>query len=162
MRNSSRKGCAGRDGRNRIECSELEKEKTDLQGFDAVLLGAATYHGEMMQPMKTLLFALEKANLEGKVGGSFGAYGWSGEAPGRIYQTMQNVLKMRMVTGPLMLKSASVLGGLKMAQEYGRTLREVSNMHEETRDMRDGRSLTRIPSDPCERSLCGFSAFMTP
>ncbi|NSW87633.1 MAG: FprA family A-type flavoprotein [Syntrophobacteraceae bacterium] len=108
--------------------SELEKEKTDLQGFDAVLLGAATYHGEMMQPMKTLLFALEKANLEGKVGGSFGAYGWSGEAPGRIYQTMQNVLKMRMVTGPLMLKSASVLGGLKMAQEYGRDIaRKVSN-----------------------------------
>lgn len=71
-----------------------------LDGYDAVVLGSATYHGEMLQSMKTFLFSAEKANLEGKAGGAFGAFGWSGEAPGRIFDTMTHVLKMSMVGGP--------------------------------------------------------------
>ena len=93
-----------------------------LNDYDAVVLGSATYHGEMMQTMKTFLFAAEKANLEGKAGGAFGAFGWSGEAPGRIFDTMTHVLKMNMVSGPLRLKSAELGGGSKMAQDYGREI----------------------------------------
>ncbi len=98
------------------------KKVEDLQGFDAYVFGSATYHGEMMQGMKTMLFLAEKTGLEGKVGGSFGAYGWSGEAPGRIFDTMKNVLKMDMVSGPLMLKSALLGGGTEMAQGYGKDI----------------------------------------
>ena len=72
--------------------------------------------------MKTMLFLAEKTGLEGKVGGSFGAFGWSGEAPGRIFDTMKNILKMDMVGGPLRLKSASLGGGTQMAQDYGREI----------------------------------------
>lgn len=98
------------------------KKETDLQGFDAYVFGSATYHGEMMQPMKTMLFLAEKAGLGGKVGASFGAFGWSGEAPGRIYDTMKNICKMDMVRGPLMLKSAQLQGARQMAQDYGREI----------------------------------------
>jgi len=98
------------------------KKVEDLEGFDAYVFGSATYHGEMMQGMKTMLFLAEKTGLEGKVGGSFGAYGWSGEAPGRIFDTMKNVLKMDMVSGPLMLKSALLGGGTEMAQGYGKDI----------------------------------------
>jgi flavorubredoxin len=104
--------------------NEVEKLGLDLSTFDAVVLGAATYHGEMIQTMKTYLFSLEKLNLEGKVGGAFGAFGWSGEAPPRIFDTMQNVFKMNMVSGPLRLKSASLGGGVKMAQDYGGEIAE--------------------------------------
>ena len=45
------------------------KNETDLQGYDALVLGSATYHGDMIQGMKTILFLAEKAELEGKVGG---------------------------------------------------------------------------------------------
>lgn len=93
-----------------------------LDGYDAVVLGSATYHGEMLQSMKTFLFSAEKANLEGKAGGAFGAFGWSGEAPGRIFDTMTHVLKMSMVGAPLKLKSADLGGGNKMAQDYGREI----------------------------------------
>jgi len=96
------------------------KKVEDLAGYDAYVFGSATYHGEMMQGMKTMLFLAEKTGLEGKVGGSFGAFGWSGEAPGRIFDTMKNVLKMDMVSGPLMLKSALLGGGTEMAQGYGK------------------------------------------
>ncbi len=98
------------------------KKEAALEGFDALVLGSATYHGEMMQGMKTMLFLAEKADLKGKAGGSFGAFGWSGEAPGRIFDTMKNIFKMDMVKGPLRLKSASLGGGTKMAQDYGREI----------------------------------------
>ncbi|UCH20119.1 MAG: FprA family A-type flavoprotein [Deltaproteobacteria bacterium] len=98
------------------------KNESDLQGYDAIVFGSPTYHGEMMQGMKTLLFLAEKAGLDGKIGGAFGAFGWSGEAPVRIYDTMQHILKMNMVKDPLMLKSSSLGGGIQMAQDYGREI----------------------------------------
>lgn len=104
-----------------MNVAEIKKE-ADLEGYDAYLFGSATYHGEMMQGMKTMLFLVEKAGLKGKVGGSFGAFGWSGEAPGRIYDTMKQIFEMEMVSGPLMLKSASLGGGIQMAQDYGREI----------------------------------------
>ena len=104
-----------------VNVTEIKKE-TDLEGYDGYLFGSATYHGDMMQGMKTMLFLAEKANLEGKAGGAFGAFGWSGEAPERIYGTMKNIFKMDMVKEPLRLKSASLGGGTQMAQDYGRDL----------------------------------------
>jgi len=101
--------------------SEIKKE-TDLEGYDAYVFGSATYHGEMMQGMKTMLFLAEKLDLEGKTGGSFGAFGWSGEATGRIFDTMKNIFSMDMVSGPLKLKAASLGGGTQMAQDYGRQI----------------------------------------
>jgi len=98
------------------------KNENDLQGFDAVVLGSATYHGDMIQSMKTLLFMAEKAELNGKIGGAFGAFGWSGEAPDRIFGTMENIYKMNMVSGPLRLKSSQLGGGVTMAQDYGKEI----------------------------------------
>ncbi len=108
-------------GADVVNVSAIKKE-SDLEGFDAYVFGSATYHGEMMQSMTTMLFTAEKANLKGKVGGAFGAFGWSGEAPDRIYNTMVNVFKMNMVSGPLRLKSASLGGGVQMAQSYGKEI----------------------------------------
>ena len=101
-----------------VNANEMRKE-SDLDGYDAYIFGSATYHGEMMQGMKTLLFLAEKTNLEEKPGGAFGAFGWSGEAPDRIYDTMKNIFQMDMVSGPLRLKSAALGGGVQMAQDYG-------------------------------------------
>ncbi len=98
------------------------KKGMDLSGYDAYVFGSSTYHGEMMNSMKTMLFIAEKAGLEGKKGGSFGSYGWSGEAAERIFETMKNIFGMDMVDAPLMLKSASIEGGMKMAQSYGKEL----------------------------------------
>ena len=108
---------------NVVKATEIKKEE-DLKGFDALVFGSPTYHGDMVQGMKTLLFMAEKAELEGKIGGAFGAFGWSGEAPDRIFDTMKHIFKMNMVSIPLRLKSANLGGGLKMAQDYGREIAE--------------------------------------
>jgi flavorubredoxin len=98
------------------------KKQEDLEGYDAYVFGSPTYHGEMMKDMKTLLFLADNLNLEGKVGGSFGAFGWSGEAPARIYETMKNILSMDMVGDHLRLKSSLLQGGMQMAQDYGKQI----------------------------------------
>jgi flavorubredoxin len=98
------------------------KNEADFEGYDGYVFGSPTYHGEMLQSMKTMLFLAERANLEGRVGGAFGAHGWSTEAQDRIYNTMKEVFKMDMAKGPLLLKSASLGGGVQMAQEYGKEI----------------------------------------
>ena len=103
---------------------DVKKIKTvaDLADYDAYVFGSPTYHGEMLEAMKTMLFLAEKAELQGKVGGAFGAYGWSGEALERIYGTMENVFRMTMLRDPLRLKSGLLGGGMQMAQAYGREI----------------------------------------
>ena len=98
------------------------KTDADLKGYDTLVFGSATYHGDMMQGMKKLLFLAEKAELEGKIGGAFGAFGWSGEASDRIFDTMKHILKMDMVSSALRLKTSLLEGGLQMAQDYGREI----------------------------------------
>ena len=92
-----------------LNVNDIKKE-TDIQGYDALVFGSATYHGDMLQGMKTMLFLAEKAGLEGKVGGAFGAFGWSGEAPDRIYDTMKHIFKMNMV-GDLLSHPACRMAG---------------------------------------------------
>lgn len=104
-----------------VNVNEIKNESA-LAGYDAYIFGSATYHGDMMQGMKTLLFLAEKANLDGKKGGSFGAFGWSGEAPDRIFDTMKNIFNMDMAGASLRLKSGTIEGGIKMAQDYGREI----------------------------------------
>ncbi len=98
------------------------KSETDLEAYDGYAFGSPTYHGEMLQSMKTMLFLAQKANLTGKVGGAFGAHGWSTEAQDRIYNTMKEVFGMDMTKGPLLLKSASLGGAVQMAHEYGKEI----------------------------------------
>jgi flavorubredoxin len=105
-----------------VKAAKDIKKMDELVGFDAYIFGSATYHGEMMESMKTLLFLAEKAGLEKKIGGAFGAFGWSGEAPERIYETMKNIFQMDMTSTPLRLKSSGLGGGFKMAQDYGREI----------------------------------------
>lgn len=98
------------------------KSEEDLKGYDGYAFGSPTYHGEMITSMKQILFLAERAELKDKAGGAFGAYGWSGEAPERIYETMKHIYGMKMVTGPLMLKASWIEGGLQAAQGYGKEI----------------------------------------
>ena len=104
-----------------VNANEIKSE-TALAGYDALVFGAPTYHGDMLQGMKTFLFLAEKAELVDKIGGAFGAFGWSGESPDRIFDTMKHIFKMNMVSGPLRLKSSQLGGGMQMAQDYGREI----------------------------------------
>lgn len=101
------------------------KTEEDLKGYDAYAFGSPTYHSKMVNSMEQMLFVAKKAELNGKPGGSFGAYGWSGEAAKRIFDTMNYIYEMKMVSGPLMLKASWVEGGIDDAQEYGKSIADL-------------------------------------
>jgi flavorubredoxin len=106
---------------NVANATDIQKEQ-DLLGYDGYVFGSATYHGQMMPAMKTVLFLAANLGLEGKIGASFGAFGWSGEAPDRIYETMRHILRLDMVHNPLSLKSLLSEGAREKAHEYGRAI----------------------------------------
>ena len=85
------------------ELSRLTKPE-DLAGYDAYVFGSATYHGEMMQPMKTFLFMVEKAGLEGKVGGAFSS---SANVGGGNETTVLDLVKALLIHGMVVPGSAS-------------------------------------------------------
>ena len=111
---------------NLEKISAIKKEK-DLQGYDAYVFGCPTYHRDMTEGMKTFLFLAQKAALEGKVGGAFGSYTHSGDAPKLIFDTMEHVFKMDMTNlGSFNLKEDLIKTqeGLRACQDYGKALAE--------------------------------------
>ena len=89
-----------------VDASDI-KTTRDLFGYDAYVFGSPTYFGEMTESMKDVLLMAEKSELTGKAGATFGAYGWSGEAPKRIHDTITYVFRMNTIREPLMVSSGA-------------------------------------------------------
>ena len=99
------------------------KSEAELAGYDAYVFGSPTYHRDMIGTMKTFLFLAQKGNLDGKIGGAFGSYTHSGDAPAIIFDTMEHVFKMEMTNlGSFNLREALVedAEGLRACQDYGK------------------------------------------
>jgi len=81
-------------------------DPTELNAFDAILVGTPTYHHEMPIDFKKLFeeVAVQSISLKGKVGATFGSYGWSGEAPKQILEIMKNKFEMQVIEPPLLAK----------------------------------------------------------
>ncbi|MCD6269797.1 MAG: flavodoxin domain-containing protein [Deltaproteobacteria bacterium] len=115
-----------------VELKKVSKVKSedDLNGYDAYIFGCPTYHREMTQNFKTFFFLAEKAALAGKAAGAFGSYTHSGDAPKVIADTMEFVLKMKMVNlgsfnaleGKLQKDDAEIV---KACQDYGKAVAET-------------------------------------
>lgn len=96
----------------------------DLAGIDAVVLGAPTYHHDLISSMKTFLFEMEKADLKGKLGAAFGSYGWSGESVQMMADTMKHIFGMNVIEPGLKLLGGPSESGLKQCKEFGGKIAE--------------------------------------
>lgn len=101
-----------------------EVKADDLAGIDAVVLGAPTYHHDLISPMKTFLFEMEKADLKGKVGAAFGAYGWSGESVQMMSDTMKHIFGMDVMEPGLKIKRRPSENSLEQSTEFGKKIAE--------------------------------------
>jgi flavorubredoxin len=79
--------------------------------------------------MEKMLKLAEEANLKGKVGGAFGAYGWSGEASEKIYAIMKNTFGMDMVRSFFRLKAEEIDDNKEEARDYGREIARMLNKY---------------------------------
>ena len=66
-------------------------DASDLTNYDAIIIGAPTYHAQMPIDFKNLFQEAEASsiNLKNKVGAAFGSYGWSGEAPQAVIELLK-------------------------------------------------------------------------
>jgi flavodoxin len=114
---------------NEVEVKALRvlKSEDDIKGYDAYLFGCPTYHRDMTNSMKTFLFLADKADLEGKIGGAFGSYTHSGDAPKLILDTMENVFHMNATnlgSFNLLEDKIETDDGMRACQQYGRAVTE--------------------------------------
>jgi flavorubredoxin len=101
-------------------------EPEELNAFDAILVGAPTYHHEMPLDFKNLFeeVAVKGLSLKGKAGAAFGSYGWSGEAPKLILEIMKNKFEMQVVEPPLLAKYLPDQKMLSNCKDLGKRISE--------------------------------------
>jgi flavorubredoxin len=102
-------------------------DPSDLNGYDAILVGAPTYRHEMPIDFKNLFDGAEtqRLNLQGKVGAVFGSYGWSGEAPKMLLDIMQQKLGMQATEPPLLAKYIPDQATLDSCRALGKKVAET-------------------------------------
>ena len=105
----------------------------DLADYDGYLFGSPTYSQDLPGPMKKFLLTLDKAGLEGKLGGAFGsythdvAYQHDDYAPTIILNSLQDVARIEpFELGPFNLREglAETGEGMKACHDYGRVFGE--------------------------------------
>lgn len=84
-----------------------------IEAADMLLLGGPTYHKDLINTMKQVLFKLEKAGLKDKAGAAFASYGWSGESLEIVEDTMKNLYGMKMVAEGVKIKQTPVVAKVK-------------------------------------------------
>ena len=106
---------------------DMDVSPEDLGGFDATVVGAPTYRHDISTGIKNLLeeAVARNVNAKGKIGASFGSYGWSGEAPRLVLEALKSRLGMNVVDPPLLIKNAPDIEGLDKCHELGKTIAKM-------------------------------------
>jgi flavodoxin short chain len=99
-------------------------EVSELAGVDAVILGAPTYYHDLIESMKTFLFAMESVDLRGKIGAAFGSYGWSGESVGMMNDTMKHIFGMAVIEPGFKFVGRPSGSSLEDCKEFGKEIVE--------------------------------------
>ena len=79
-----------------------------IKASDAVLFGTSTKYGDLIGSIENVLKKLKDMNLEGKVLGAFGSFGWSGE-PIEIIQDYLNETNGNVLNTSSIIKSTGMI-----------------------------------------------------
>lgn len=118
------------EGIKTVEDAEVELNYfvpvEELANFDAIVVGAPTYHHNMPIEIKKLFeeVAEKGIHLKGKVGGAFGSYGWSGEAPKYVLEIMKNRFEMKVIEPPLLAKYVPDQDKKNSCLDFGKRIAE--------------------------------------
>ena len=78
------------EGVNVLLKDAYDTKLEDVKDADALILGGSTYNYKLIKAMDPVLKELAKVDLKGKIGASFGSYGWSGEGVTTIIARMKS------------------------------------------------------------------------
>ena len=101
-------------------------EPQELGSYDAIIIGAPTYHHEIPLDFKALFeqAAAQGISLKGKIGATFGSFGWSGEAPKNILEIMKNKFEMQVIEPPVLSPYSPNEKMLDSCRELGKIIAE--------------------------------------
>ena len=98
-----------------VEVAIFNADKTDeneildsIKASDAVLFGTSKKYGDLIGSIENVLKKLKDMNLEGKVLGAFGSFGWSGE-PIEIIQDYLNETNGNVLNTSSIIKSTGMI-----------------------------------------------------
>jgi NADH oxidase (H2O-forming) len=101
-----------------IENAGLGELDSKLTIADGIIVGSPTINQNTLLPVYKLAAMINPLRDKGKLAGSFGSYGWSGEAPSLIAGMMKN-LKLRFFEEPAALKFMPESDKERVLLEYG-------------------------------------------
>jgi flavorubredoxin len=96
-----------------------------LEESDAIMIGSPTINGDAVKPAWDLLCCMAYLESGGKIGASFGSYGWTGEAPEMLHDRMR-WLKFRLPVKPLKIKLIPTQEELELCVVFGREVAEIA------------------------------------
>lgn len=96
-----------------------------LEESNAVIVGSPTINGDAVKPAWDLLSCMPYLDSTGKIGATFGSYGWTGEAPEMLHDRMR-WLKFRLPVDPLKVKLVPTDQELVQCYNFGREVAEIA------------------------------------
>ena len=102
-----------------IENMPLGDMETEIVMADAILVGSPTINQNTLLPVYKLLSVINPLRDNSKLAGSFGSYGWSGEAPKIISESFRN-LKLKVFVDSATIKFYPALEKKEALRDYGK------------------------------------------
>lgn len=97
-----------------------------IEAADGVLVGSPTINGDAVKAAWDLLSSMTTIKVKGKIGASFGSYGWSGEAIEMINRRLKD-LKFRVPLAPLKVAFTPTESDLEGSQKFGENIVKIIN-----------------------------------
>jgi flavorubredoxin len=102
-----------------IENISLEELEAKLIASDGLLIGSPTINQNTLLPVYKLFALINPIRDKGKLGGSFGSYGWSGESPNLILENLR-LLKLKIFEETAAFKFAADNLKKENLKQFGR------------------------------------------
>ena len=113
-----------------IETADIGEIDSKITIADGLIVGSPTINQNTLLPVYKLMAVVSPLRDRGKLAGSFGSFGWSGEAPVLIAEMLKN-LRLRFFEEPAAYKFVPESAKEKPLTEYGerfaRTLTEQTS-----------------------------------
>ncbi|MGI6432859.1 MAG: MBL fold metallo-hydrolase [Sphaerochaetaceae bacterium] len=94
---------------------------TEIFKSKMAVVGSPTVVNDMLGSVAGFLHFLKEMKMKNKKGASFGCYGWTGEAPKKIAESLEKA-GLSVIAEPLRFKWYPDMDALSAARDYGKTL----------------------------------------
>ncbi len=97
-----------------------------IEAADGLLVGSPTINGDAVKAVWDLLSSMGTIKVKGKIGASFGSYGWSGEAIEMISRRLKD-LKFRVPLAPFKVAFTPTDSDIEESEKFGAELVKIIN-----------------------------------